>query len=181
MTGPHVDEAAGPTQIKPAHHATILRNNQEFVHWLSPLDAAGLAVLLGHADYARQIADGQAAAIGYDGGGTYRHKHIDYLSARLDRYFYIDRIIIGAAAQGQGLGRALYGDIEDCARARGYTHIACEVNTRPDNPDSHAFHRTLGFAAFGDADYADGLSVRYYVRKLPLRTEKPLAAARLPA
>jgi predicted GNAT superfamily acetyltransferase len=174
-------KSLAPSQIQPAHHATILRNNQEFVHWLSPLDAAGLTTLLGHADYAQQIADGQAAVIGYDGGGAYRHKHVDYLSVRLDRYFYIDRVIIGAAAQGHGLGRALYADLEDYARACGYTHIACEVNTRPDNPGSHAFHRALRFAVFGDADYDDGLSVRYYVRKLSPKTEKPLAAARLPA
>lgn len=171
----------GPTRIQPAHHAEILRNNQQFVHWLSPLDDVGLTALLGIADYAQQLADGQAALIGYAGDSAYRHKHVDYLSARLDRYVYIDRVIIGAAGQGRGLGRALYADIEDFARRSGHTHLACEVNTRPDNPGSHAFHCALGFAAFGDADYDGGLSVRYYVRKLPPKTEKPLAAARLPA
>lgn len=170
-----------PTPIQPAHHAVILRNNQRFVHWLSPLDGADLTALLGHADYAHQFADGQAALIGYAGDSAYRHKHVDYLSARLDRYVYIDRIIIGDAGQGQGWGRALYADIEDFARRRGHTHLACEVNTRPDNPGSHAFHSALGFAAFGDVDYDGGLSVRYYVRKLPPKAEKPLAAARLPA
>lgn len=171
----------GPRPIQPAHHAAILRNNQQFVHWLSPLDGADLTVLLGHADYAQQFADGQAALIGYAGDSAYRHKHVDYLSARLDRYVYIDRIVIGAAGQGQGWGRTLYADIEEFARRSGHTHLACEVNTRPDNPGSHAFHRALGFAAFGDEDYEGGVSVRYYVRKLPPKTEKPLAAARLPA
>lgn len=155
-----------PSPIQPAHHAAILRNNERFVHWLSPLDGAGLSDLLGQADYARQFQAGEAALIAYAGQGPYRHKHVDWLSARLDNYFYIDRIIIGASAQGQGIGRALYTDVETSARLRGHSHIACEVNTQPDNPGSHSFHLALGYNPFGDIDYPNGVSVRYYVRKL---------------
>lgn len=156
-----------PSPIQTAHHAAILRNNERFVHWLSPLDGVDLTELLGHADYARQVHAGEGALIAYDGHGPYRHKHVDWLSARLDSYFYIDRIVIGAAAQSQGAGRLLYADVEVAARLRGHSHIACEVNTRPDNPGSHAFHVALGYKAIGDVDYPNEVSVRYYVRKLP--------------
>jgi predicted GNAT superfamily acetyltransferase len=167
--------------ILPAHHAAILRNNLEFVYWLSPLDNPALTDLLGHADYAQQLNAGEAVLIAYDGHGPYRHKNVDWLSARLDNYMYIDRVVIGAAAQGQGAGRRLYADLEIAAQARGHTHIACEVNTQPDNPGSHAFHKALGYEAIGDVDYPNGVSVRYYVRKLPSGTEKPLAPCDLPA
>lgn len=170
-----------PAPIQPVHHAAILRNNAQFVHWLSPLDGADLTDLLGHADYAWQLQAGEAALIAYEGHGAYRHKNVDWLSARLDNFFYIDRIVIGAPAQGQGVGRALYADVETTARECGHTHIACEVNTQPDNPGSHAFHRALGFNPIGDVDYPNGVSVRYYMRKLPSSTEKLLAASRLPA
>lgn len=159
-----------PAPIQPAHHAAILRNNQAFVHWLSPLDQRALIDLLGQADYAQQRQDGEAALIAYDGHGPYRHKNVDWLCARLDNFFYIDRVVIGMAAQGQGVGRVLYADVECAARARGHTHIACEVNTRPDNHGSHAFHQSLGYTPIGDVDYGNNgggdLSVRYYVRKL---------------
>lgn len=153
--------------IQPSHHAAILRNNAQFVHWLSPLDDMALSALLGHADYAQQLYAGEAALIAYDGNGPYRHKNVDWLSARLENYIYIDRVVIGASAQGQGAGRALYADLETTARARGHTHVACEVNTQPDNPGSHAFHRALGFDPIGDVERPNSVSVRYYVRKLP--------------
>lgn len=155
-----------PSPIQPAHYAAILRNNEQFVHWLSPLDDTELTELLSHADYARQLHAGEAALIAYNGQGLYRHKNVDWLSARLENYFYIDRIVIGAPAHGQGVGRALYADVEKTARLRGHTHVACEVNIQPDNPGSHAFHLALGYEPFGDVAYPNDVSLRYYVRKL---------------
>jgi predicted GNAT superfamily acetyltransferase len=155
-----------PAPILPAHYAAILRNNAQFVHWLSPLDAAELAELLGHATHTKQLYGGEAALIAYDGNGPYRHTNVDWLSARLENYFYVDRVIIGEAAQGQGAGRTLYTDLEQVARQRGHSHIACEVNTKPNNPGSHAFHIALGYEPLEDVDYPNGKSLRYYVRKL---------------
>lgn len=155
-----------PQAITRAHHAAILRNNQQYVDWLAPLNASELAALLAKADYARQLADGEAMLIAYDGSGPYRHRRVDWLSVYLDRYVYIDRIIIGEAVQRQGLGRLLYDDVADYTRALGHSHLACEVNTVPDNPGSHAFHRSCGFIPIGEQTDPDGKAVRYYVRKL---------------
>ncbi len=155
-----------PSRIDPRHYPVILRNNAEFVHWLSPLDDAELIQLLKRSDYARQILQGEAALFAYDGASDNRHKHLDWLSDHLDHYLYIDRIIVANSAQGQGAGRTLYHDLESFARKAGHTHLACEINTALDNPGSHAFHLKSGFSQLGEADYPDGLSVRYYVRKL---------------
>lgn len=155
-----------PTDIEPRHYPAILRNNARFVHWLSPLNEGDLSELLNRSDYARQLRGGEAVAFAYEGGSDYRHKHVDWLSDHFDHYLYIDRIIVGGDAQGQGAGRALYRDLENFARIAGHTHLACEVNTAPNNPASHAFHIDTGFTPLCDVDYPDGLSVRYYVRKL---------------
>ena len=49
----------------------------------------------------------------------------------------------------------------------GFAHLACEVNTRPNNPASHTFHLKMGFKAIGDADYPDyKASLRYYEKPL---------------
>ena len=95
------------------------------------------------------------------------HKNLTWLRARLDDFFYIDRIIIDGRAQGQGLGQTLYQDIEDFARQLGHKYLACEVNTIPDNPGSHRFHEAFGFKALGVEDYpAYGKAVRYYAKAL---------------
>lgn len=155
-----------PDAIAPSHHAAILRNNAHYVHWLSPLSEQELDDLLRVSDYARQLQGGEAVLIGYSGMGDYRHKHVDWLGDRLTNFFYIDRIIIGEEMQQQGAGRTLYDDVAHYARQQGHAALACEVNSVPDNPASHAFHITLGFVPVGDAEDPDGKAVRYYVRKL---------------
>ena len=138
------------------------------MHWLSPLDEARLIWLLERTEYARQIDNAQAVLIGYAHDVDYPdHKNLTYLSSHLDNYFYIDRVIIDAAAQGKGYGRLLYEDFEQYAREQGYDYLACEVNTKPDNPGSHRFHLKLGFEAIGDKDYPQfDSALRYYAKKL---------------
>lgn len=100
-----------PAAIKSAHHATILRNNRRFVHWLAPLDQAELDALLDASDYARQCLAGDAVLFGYDAHGAYRHKRVDWLCERLDHVFYIDRIIIGPQSRGRGPGAGGWADV----------------------------------------------------------------------
>jgi len=155
-------------EILDDHHAGILRMNAEFVHWLSPLDQTGLRNLLNRAEYARQIGDGKGVLIGYAHDvDDPAHKNLRWLKARIGNFFYIDRVIIDSAAQGQGWGLKLYADIEAYARKKGYDWLACEVNTRPDNPGSHKFHMRLGFRTLGDETYPDiDKALRYYAKAL---------------
>jgi predicted GNAT superfamily acetyltransferase len=48
-----------------SHHAKILRMNQDFVHWLSPLDEGALTDLLSLAHYKKQIHEADGVLIGY--------------------------------------------------------------------------------------------------------------------
>ncbi|MEL6686452.1 MAG: GNAT family N-acetyltransferase [Pseudomonadota bacterium] len=155
-----------PSPIEASHLPTILRNNEAFVHWLSPLDEEGLENLVNVSDYAQQLRDGEVCLFAYDGHGSYRHKNVDWLSKELASFLYIDRVIIGAKAQRQGLGKVLYDDVMQFAREQGFRTIACEVNTRPDNPGSHRFHLAQGFRPIGEEAYASGVAVRYYARHL---------------
>lgn len=154
--------------IRPVHYSKILKMNSEFVHWLSPLDEEQLIWLLKRAKYARQIDGAKGVLIGYPHDVDYPdHKNLRWLSQHLDNYFYIDRIVIDGAAQGQGTGYQLYSDVENYARKLGYKHLACEVNTKPDNPGSHKFHLRFGFEGLGDADYPEfDISLRYYAKAL---------------
>lgn len=154
--------------ITPDHYQQILKINQEFVHWLAPMDEARLLYVLSLATYKRQINQAQGILIGYAHDVDYPdHKNLNYLRPRVNNFFYIDRVIIDAASQGLGLGRKLYTDVETFAKQRGYTALACEVNTRPNNPSSHNFHVHMGFVTIGDEDYPEyDASLRYYVKNL---------------
>jgi len=155
-------------EIKPEHFAQILRMNEQFVHWLSPLNEDELKHILSLAAYARQITNGKGVLIGYPHDVDYPdHKNLIWLNNHVQTFFYIDRIIINSDSQGQGYGQKLYKDIESYARQGGYKALVCEVNTRPDNLGSHAFHKSFGFEAIGDQDFlAWNKSVRYYKKPL---------------
>ncbi len=154
-------------EITPNHHAQILHMNTEFVHWLAPMDQAQLNNVLARAAYARQINDGAGVLIGYPHDTDYPdHENMNWLRARLQDFFYIDRIIIDRAAHGQGLGQRLYADIEAFARARGHKWLACEVNILPDNPDSHSFHQSFDFKPLGEQVFSDAKAVQYYAKAL---------------
>ena len=155
-------------EIKPEHFAQILRINEEFVHWLSPMDEDELKFVLSIASYKRQIGEANGVLIGYPHDADYPdHKNLTWLRDHADSFLYIDRIIIDARAQGQGYGRLLYDDIESFARQGGYKSLTCEVNTKPNNVGSHNFHETLGFKAIGEQEYkASNKAVKYYEKLL---------------
>jgi [ribosomal protein S18]-alanine N-acetyltransferase len=65
-------------------------------------------------------------------------------------------IAVDAARQGQGVGRALVGQAELAARARGREQIRLEISV--DNLASQALFRACGYAVFGHYEdyYEDG-------------------------
>ena len=62
-------------------------------------------------------------------------------------FLYVDRIVVAPEAKGAGIGRALYEDAFRIAREGAIPRIVCEVNERPPNPASMAFHKRLGFTS----------------------------------
>lgn len=138
------------------------------MHWLSPLDADRLDWLLSIATYKRQIDNAQAVLFGYAHDADYPdHKNMTWLSKHVENYFYIDRIIVDPSAQGKGYAKSLYQDIENFAREAGYAHMACEVNTKPDNPKSHKFHLAMGYESIGEENYPNYNAIlRYYIKKI---------------
>jgi predicted GNAT superfamily acetyltransferase len=90
-----------------------------------------------------------------------------WFAARLDRFVYVDRVVVAAQSRKRGLGKLLYCDLMQAARQGGCTRVCCEVNVDPPNPDSDAFHASLGFEEIGRAFVPErGKTVRYLVRRL---------------
>ena len=94
--------------------------------------------------------DGQVAGflIALNPGHDYASDNYRWFNTTYDDFFYIDRIVIGDDARGQGLGSALYQQVILTASAFA-PRVTCEVNSRPPNPLSMAFHDRFGFKAVG--------------------------------
>lgn len=99
-----------------------------------------------------------ATAIGTDGFLITFDQHADYESPnfvwfqeKYDTFVYVDRIVVSAAARGQGIAKALYESLINAARSDGHTMVVCEVNLDPPNPGSDAFHDQMGFVEIGRA------------------------------
>jgi len=147
----------------PAVRSAALALNAEHAEATSPLDTAGLDALLSACLIAPARPDGRALLIGFGPGAAYRSANYRWVSERYGDFVYIDRVIVGRDLQGQGVGRALYGEVFALAQFRGVP-VLCEVNRVPPNPVSEAFHTSLGFAEVGRGAPAPGKEVRYLAR-----------------
>jgi len=88
-------------------------------------------------------------AILFAAGADYASENYRYFSGRAQTFLYVDRIVVAAGYRGLGLGARLYSAVFDAARALPVEVVFCEVNLRPANPESLAFHHRLGFTEIG--------------------------------
>lgn len=89
-------------------------------------------------------------------GVAYDSPNYRWFERHYDAFLYVDRIVVDPAARSAGVGAALYADLVGAARAAGVPRLACEVNLRPANDRSLAFHERLGFRAVGTQDTEAG-------------------------
>jgi uncharacterized protein len=146
---------------------TILEINEECVEMLSPLTLERLRDMLSMAYRVRVSDDLTAMLISFDERAAYWSPNFAWFRERYDRFVYVDRVAVTAAARGRGVARALYEDLIDAARADGHSLICAEIYSDPPNPTSDAFHARMGFEEVGSAYIPDyGKTVRLLVRRL---------------
>ncbi len=83
-------------------------------------------------------------------------------------FVYLDRVAIAPAFQRRGIGRALYAEVERLSAERrpSATVFALEVNLRPRNDTSLAFHAGLGFIEVGQQETDYGALVSLMAKPL---------------
>ena len=146
----------------------LLRLNNDNARETSTLTADGFDHLIAVARVATFIGPGAAFLLAFEHSDTYDGGHFLWFRERLDRFLYIDRVVVARDQRRRGLGRILYEDLFARARRLGHSRIACEVNALPPNPTSDAFHAALGFVQVGTATIDGGAKiVRYLVRDEP--------------
>ena len=139
--------------------ASIVRLNDAEVQHTSPMDLERLRLLVQMSGYSRVvIVEGQVAAflIAFRNGAPYENHNYQWFGGRFTNFLYVDRIVVGQNFSGRGIGRKLYEDMFEFARAHGIKTVTCEYNIEPPNPASRAFHNVLGFKELGTQWIASG-------------------------
>jgi predicted GNAT superfamily acetyltransferase len=157
------------TDVAPATRlaSALLGLNNEHATELSWLTPERLTHLVRQAFCARRVGQIDAFLLAFDQDADYDSPNFLWFRARYERFVYVDRIVVAAAARGRGLARLLYRDLFAEAARAGHVRVVCEVNSQPPNPVSDAFHAALGFVEVGRAAIDGGAkTVRYLLRSL---------------
>ena len=142
-------------QLRPAtidDLPALLALNAEQVHFLSPLDAPRLAHLHAQAAW-HQVIEGDtgvcAFLLAFTPGADYDSPNYRWFEARGGRFVYVDRVVVGASAQGQGGGRRLYAALFGFAREAGCEAVGWVYDLGRANPVSAGFLASFGFVEVG--------------------------------
>jgi uncharacterized protein len=138
---------------------------------VAPLEAREFSRLLAlaHAHLVATGASGKLSGylLAFHGDTPYDGE--EFLSFRrtlAEPYIYIDQVAVAPAFEGTGVARALYQALESSARGQGIRLLCCEVNLRPSNARSRAFHEKQGFGSQGRLSMDDGREVLLMTKRL---------------
>ncbi len=82
----------------------------------------------------------------------YKSPNYEYISDRFNKFLYVDRIAVQEQFRRKGIAEKIYSTVIDKGRENNLD-ILCEVNTRPSNEPSMAFHEKMGFEEIGTNDF----------------------------
>ncbi len=157
--------------LLPSDLAAALELNNASIPALNELDEAEITRLTSIAlvSLAAEV-DGAFAGFCVVLGPRADYASLNYLwfSDRYADFAYLDRIAVDPSLRRGGVGRAFYAELIE--RFTGTKPVLlCEVNIRPRNDASLAFHRAIGFHEVGQQDTEEG---RKTVSLLELRLRR---------
>lgn len=102
----------------------------------------------------------------HPGDLAYDSMNYAWFKERLGSFLYVDRVVVDPAAHGTGIGRAFYEHFAAIDEG-DHEYLCAEVNLRPRNVESLAFHDRLGFRSIGEQT-TDGGAKRVTMLARPL-------------
>jgi uncharacterized protein len=162
-------------RVRPLHAPdvpAVAALNEAEVPRLGPLGEAGLRAHLVRCDVALVAETDEGGFAGFvlalAPGRDYGSENYRFFSERGTDFLYVDRIAVVPSLRRRGVAAALSDAVEAAARAQGRAEVTCEVNLRPRNDASLAFHAARGFVEVGQQDTSGGrLRVALLARPLP--------------
>lgn len=150
----------------------VARLNDSEVPRVSPLGVEGLREHLARCDLAVVAVDERARLAGFvlavAPGSDYTSVNYRFFEDRGTSHLYVDRLVVAPTHRRAGVAGRLYDAVDARARAAGRSEVTCEVNLRPPNEPSMAFHLARGFVEVGRQDTTGGtITVALLVRELP--------------
>jgi predicted GNAT superfamily acetyltransferase len=144
-----------------ADHAAVLALNNANTPHVNALTDDEFAWLVANAGYFR-VAEDAAGIAGFvlclPPGREYWSRHYKYFSERYSDFLYLDRVVVAPRTRRGGVGRALYDDVHATGAGK-WMRVCLEVNLKPPNPISMAFHEALGYRPIEVREYDDGTKV----------------------
>ena len=149
-------------RIRNAHRddlESIWHLNQSVVPHVNSITIGDFEDFLRNAAYFRIAADAQNRMQGFlialAPEASYDSPNFRWFQQHHAAFAYIDRIAVGEKHRGRGIAESLYANLEEFARDWAKS-LACEVNLRPANPGSLAFHQKVGFTEVGRQEIYGG-------------------------
>jgi len=161
-------------EITRADWPTLLELNAASVRELSELDEQRLESLLSWAQRGLVVEHERAIvafALAIAPGTPYDSDNYRWFAKRFERFLYLDRIAVSDAMRRRGIGGRLYDAMEETAA--GFEGMVCEVNLRPPNEASLAFHTSRGYVEVGRLEHPRGKVVALLRKELAAPTHHP--------
>lgn len=152
-----------------ADHAAVLALNNAHTPHVNALTDEEWRWVVAHAAHFR-VAEDEGGLAGFvlclPPGTDYWSANYAWFAERYADFLYLDRVVVSPRVRRGGVGRALYDDLHAAVAGR-WLRVALEVNLRPPNPASMAFHEALGYRPVGVREYDDGeCAVQMFERAL---------------
>ena len=140
-------------------HPALLALNTSAIPAVNHVDATSFTRLTDEAFallVAREEPSGPPAGflLAFAENAAYESPNYRYFERHHARFVYVDRVVVDSAFRRRGVGAELYRSLFERSADRGV--ITCEVNLKPPNPGSMAFHTRLGFSKVGEQDTEGG-------------------------
>lgn len=132
--------------------------NEANVPHVNSISVARFGEFIGEAVYFRVALLGDDLAgylVAFAPGAPYDSLNFLWFQRHYQEFLYIDRIAVAAGARRRGVASVLYRDFFHFAAPRTAL-VTCEVNTRPVNLESLAFHGSFGFRQVGTQETDGG-------------------------
>lgn len=169
--GGHAMSSVTLRNIEPADLRPVAALNDREVPRVGPLGVDGLRAQVLRCDLALGAVDENGVVVGFvlalAPGADYASVNYQWFESRGTDHLYVDRVVVASSHRQRGIASGLYDAVEARAREIGRAEVTCEVNIRPPNPASMAFHQRRGYVELGRQDTTAGtLTVAMLARSL---------------
>ena len=138
---------------------SILSVNRDGVPGVGPLGLSDVERYLGISPFFR-VAERAGVLVAYLIGlgseADYDGEEFLWFRSRFPDFVYVDQIAVAREARGAGAASAMYEDLERFAAGRGSPLLTLEINLRPENRPSLAFHERHRFLEIDRLETTDG-------------------------